>query len=188
MAGRGPQPVFYYEFGSVACYLAAERILSGLSEVPEWEPVLGTQPDRIEANPDLEVVARRIRQQGLQPLRWPAQWPPETRMATLAAAYSKAAGRVVAFSLACFRQVFAAGRDLGDADTVLIAAAACELHPTALLKGVSLRSTAAALTRANRRAADAGVRSLPAIQVGDEVFEGDRAVEMARVALAGMRR
>ena len=47
----------------------------------------------------------------------------------LAATYAKQFGRAVAFSLAAFRQAFAGGRDLGDEITVLIAAAACEMHP-----------------------------------------------------------
>ena len=64
------------------------------------------------------------------------------------ATYAKGGGRAVAFSLAAFRQVFAGGRDLGDEGTVLIAAAACEMHPTAVLKGVGLRSVRASLARA----------------------------------------
>ena len=91
-------------------------------------------------------------------------------MAMLTATYAKQIGRTVAFSLAAFRQAFAGGRDLGDENTVLIAAAACEMHPAAVLKGIQLRSTAAALERAGERALAAGVRSLPAIQVGDDVF------------------
>ena len=73
----------------------------------------------------------------------------------LAATYAKHIGRGVAFSLAAFRQAFAAGRELGDEDTIVIAGAACEMHPAALLKGVSLRSTAQSLADAAERAAAA---------------------------------
>ena len=59
-----------------------------------------------------------------------------------AATYAKQIGRGVAFSLAAFRQAFAGGRDLGERDNVLIAAAACEMHPRALLKGAGLGSIA----------------------------------------------
>ena len=103
----------------------------------------------------------------------------------LAATYAKQVGRVVAYSLAAFRQAFAAGRDLSERDTVLIAAAACELHPAALLKGVALRSVTQALERATERARAAGVRSLPAVQVGDAVFLGDAQLEAAGRALRG---
>jgi predicted DsbA family dithiol-disulfide isomerase len=109
-------------------------------------------------------------------LRWPVAWPPDTRTAMLAATYAKQIGRAVAFSLAAFRQAFAGGRDIGDVDTVLIAAAACEMHPTAVLKGVKLRSVTDALDRATARARAAGVHSLPAIEAGGRVFEGPSAL------------
>lgn len=100
----------------------------------------------------------------------------------LAATYAKKVGRGVAFSLAAFRQEFAGGRDIGDENTVLIAGAACEMHPVALTKGIELRSTAQALQIAGERAVNAGVRSLPAIQMGDRTYEGPEAL-----ALAGAR-
>jgi 2-hydroxychromene-2-carboxylate isomerase len=179
------QPVFYYDLGSPRCYLVAERIMTALPVVPEWEPVLGSQisaaataPDRAP-RPDREAIERRAAELGLQPLRWPPTWPPQAREAMLAATYAKQIGRAVAFSLAAFRQEFAGGRDLGDRDTVLIAGAACEMHPTALLKGIELRSTAEALEAAGRRAIQAGVTSLPAIELDGHVFEGESAPEEA---------
>jgi 2-hydroxychromene-2-carboxylate isomerase len=166
LSGAGAQPVFYYDLASPACYLLAERIMSALPVEPEWEPVLWT-PD---AEVDWEALAAAARTEGLLPLRAPQVWPPDAREAMLAATYAKRAGRAVAFSLAAFRQAFAGGRDLGEIDTVLIAAAACEMHPTAMLKGISLRSVAEALARAGERARTAGVESLPAIQIGDRIY------------------
>jgi predicted DsbA family dithiol-disulfide isomerase len=114
-------------------------------------------------------VERQAAEAGLQELRWPAAWPPDTLGAMLAATYAKQIGRTVAFSFAAFRQAFAGGRDLSDTDTVLIAAAACEMHPSAVLKAIELRSTAAALERAGERARAAGVERVPAIQVDGRV-------------------
>lgn len=153
--------------------------MSELAVVPEWEPVLWDPVpcDRAE----LEAAAAGL---GLQPVRWPVRWPPQTRTAALAATYAKRIGRGVAFSLAAFRQAFAGGRDLGDANTALIAGAACEMHPAALLKGIETRSVADALEAATGRARAAGVRALPAITVGERLFEGSRAVEEAEPALA----
>jgi 2-hydroxychromene-2-carboxylate isomerase len=177
------QPIFYYDLGSPACYLVAERIMSELPVVPEWEPVYG--PDLGVAGPaaDLQRWGLEVDAQGLQPLRWPVDWPPDTLLAMLAATYAKRVGRAVAFSLAAFRQAFAGGRDLGDENTVLIAAAACEMHPKAVLRGIALRSVTGALRLAGERALDGGVASLPAIQVGDHVFEGDDSVARAAAAL-----
>ncbi len=185
---RSAQPVFYYDLGSPACYLVAEQIMSALPLVPEWEPVHGPSLEIAPEHLDREAIAARAAALELQPLRWPAHWPPDTHEAMLAASYAKRVGRAVAFSLAAFRQAFAAGRDLGDRDTVLIAAAAAEMHPTAVLKGVSLRSVADALSQACARGARAGVSSLPAIQIGDSLFQGDRVLTHAAQALEGARR
>jgi 2-hydroxychromene-2-carboxylate isomerase len=67
---------------------------------------------------------------------------------------------------------------------VLIAAAACEMHPTAVLKGAGLRSVGESLQRATERARRAGVSQLPAIQIGAEVFAGEDALEEATAALS----
>jgi 2-hydroxychromene-2-carboxylate isomerase len=105
----------------------------------------------------------------------------------LAATYAKRIGRGVAFSLAAFRQAFAAGRDLGDEQTVLIAGAATEMHPAALLKGIALQSVGDALARANARAHAAGVGKLPAIQVGALVLQGENVIEEAAHVLGAAR-
>jgi 2-hydroxychromene-2-carboxylate isomerase len=181
------QPTFYYDLGSPECYLAAERILAELPVVPEWEPVLARDLAETVPPADLARLRQMIDELGLQPLRWPESWPMDTRTAMLAATYAKRVGRAVAFSLAAFRQAFAGGRDLADENTVLIAAAACEMHPTALLKGISLRSVVGALELAGARANAAGVRVVPAIQVGDRVFQGDRAIELAAAELGPER-
>jgi 2-hydroxychromene-2-carboxylate isomerase len=154
-------PVFYYDLGSPECYLMAERIAGAeFPAVPEWEPVHLSGPD---PDPDRELIERLAAEQGLQPIRWPERWPPDTRRAMLAATYAKQIGRTVAFSLAAFRQAFAGGGDLSNPDTVLIAGAACEMHPTALLKALEMRSVATALEEANARARAAGIDSVPAL-------------------------
>jgi 2-hydroxychromene-2-carboxylate isomerase len=181
------QPVFYYDLGDPACYVTAERIMAELGRVgpiPEWEPVHGPGVSWTPPEPDAEALALVIAEYGLQPLRLPAAWPPDSELAMRVATYAKGGGRAVAFSLAAFRQVFAGGRDLGDEGTVLIAAAACEMHPTAVLKGAGLRSVGASLERAGERARQAGVSALPAIQVGSQVFCGEHALERATEAVA----
>jgi 2-hydroxychromene-2-carboxylate isomerase len=183
------QPVFYYDLGSPRCYIVAETIMSTLPVVPEWEPVLGSELSWLDeaSQSDRAALEQLADELGLQPLRWPGAWPPETRTAMLAATYAKRIGRAVAFSLAAFRQAFAGGRDLGDVDTVLIAGAACEMHPTALQKGIAMRSVAQSLQAAGARAAQAGAQSLPAIQIGERVFAGADAMERAAAALGGVR-
>ena len=84
-------------------------------------------------------VERRASAYGLPPIVWPDPWPGNTLTAMRVATFAKQTGRTVSFSLAAFRQAFAAGRDLTDPDNVMIAGAACELHPRALLKAVADR-------------------------------------------------
>ena len=180
-SGSPAQPVFYYDLGSPQCYLVAEMIMAALPVAPEWEPVLGGEFD--QAALDRAHIERLAAEYGLQPVRWPRAWPPATEAAMLAATYAKRIGRAVAFSLAAFRQAFAGGRDLADEDTILIAGAACEMHPTALRKGIELASTQAALKSATSRALAAGAAELPAIKVGDIVYAGLDAIGHATTAL-----
>jgi 2-hydroxychromene-2-carboxylate isomerase len=177
--------VFFYDLASPASYVVAERIMSELSSIPEWEPVLESSLHATEAELDRSAIERAAHDHGLQPIRWPAIWPPDSARAMLAASYAKRIGRGVAFSLAAFRQAFAGGRDLSDLDTVLISGAACEMHPTALLKGLELRSTRQALDAAAARARQAGVSSLPAVSVGGRVFQGIDAIEHTARATVG---
>jgi 2-hydroxychromene-2-carboxylate isomerase len=162
--------------------------MAELPVVPEWVPILaaglpsgGTGDATVEER--RTAAERRAQAQHVQPLRWPAEWPPiDTHVAMVGATYAKQIGRAVAFALAAFRQAFAGGRALNE-DTVVIAAAACEMHPRAVLQALGRRSVAAALDAATAAAAAAGVTQVPAIVFDGRVFEGDDAVEQAATAL-----
>jgi 2-hydroxychromene-2-carboxylate isomerase len=184
---------FYFDLASPLAYLAAERILHVLPSAAEWQPVLARElPDaerfdafRCEEEEDIfrAEVARRADELGLQPLRWPQPFPFDSGMAMRVATYAKSIGRVVPFAQAAFRQAFAGGRDLHQPDNVLIAAAACEMHPTAVLAGSKLRSVEHELAARTERAVKVGVLDVPAVVVGGRVFLGERAVEEAALHL-----
>lgn len=196
MADASPRPTFYFDLGSPYAYLTAERISALFTEAgleqPEWQPILlgglfrrfgrdswANGPGRAEGIAEIE---RRAASYGLPPLAWPDPWPGNTLFAMRAATFAKQTGRTVSFALAAFRQAFAAGRDLTDPDNVLIAAAACELHPNALLKAVETRQVKNALIEATERAGDLGVTGVPSLVVDGRVFWGDDEVEKAVVA------
>jgi 2-hydroxychromene-2-carboxylate isomerase len=101
------------------------------------------------------------------------------------AIFAKQTGRTVSFSLAAFRQAFAGGRDLSDVDTVLLAAAACELHPKAVLKGIESESVKKGLQQATEAAIERGVEGVPTVAVGRELFWGDDRLEDAAAAISG---
>jgi 2-hydroxychromene-2-carboxylate isomerase len=189
---------FYYDLGSPYAYLTAERI-SGLFteaglEQPEWQPILlgglfrrferdswGNGPEREEGMAEVE---RRASAYGLPPIAWPDPWPGNMLTAMRVAIFAKQTGRAVSFSLAAFRQQFAAGRDLSDPDNVAIAAAACELHPRALAKAVQTDGVKGALREATDRAGELGVRGVPSLLVDGEVFWGDDRLEEAVEAVS----
>ena len=95
------------------------------------------------------------------------------------ATYAASIGRAVAFAQAAFRQAFAGGHRLDDPDHVLIAAAACEMHPAAVLSAARQQSVRRGLAQATARAAALGVRDVPAVAVAKRVLHGERALEEA---------
>jgi 2-hydroxychromene-2-carboxylate isomerase len=196
-----PDAAFYFDLASPLAYLAAERVLHTMPVATEWQPVLartlqgtpsGAQASELPAAESFEAfrcrndeeifrleLERRGAELGLQELRWPDPFPFDSAFAMRAATYAKSIGRVVAFAQAAFRQAFAGGRSLDVADNVLIAAAACEMHPSAVLKGAALRSVGEQLSAATSAAAALGVEDVPAVRVGERVFHGERALEDA---------
>jgi 2-hydroxychromene-2-carboxylate isomerase len=189
----GERATFYFDLGSPYAYLTAERISGAFTdaelEQPEWQPVLlgglfkrfgrsswGDGPERKDG---IAAVERRAAEYGLPRLVWPQPWPGNMLFAMRAATFAKQTGRTVSFALAGFRQAFAAGRDLSEHDNVLIAAAACELHPNAVAKACGTESVKRALIEATERAADRGVIGVPSVAVGGEVFWGDDRLEEA---------
>jgi 2-hydroxychromene-2-carboxylate isomerase len=193
MTTAAPRAGFYYDLRSPEAYLAAERILELLPGA-DWIPVSSPQlpgADTLEGfrcQADVEAFRDRIERaaarRGLQPVRWPQPFPSDTAYAMRVATYARQIGRAVAFSLAAFRQAFAAGRDLGDPDSVLIAAAACELHPKAVAKGAALESVARDLAEATALATSLGVHDVPAVRLPDgRLFHGDDALDGAALAL-----
>jgi 2-hydroxychromene-2-carboxylate isomerase len=193
---------FYYDFSSPYSYLAAERISGRFAEAgaeqPEWVPIsfghvlkaTGRRPWSLQPdgpNPaHLDEIGRRAAARGLPEVRYPRGWPADnySLVPTRAAVFAKESGRVVAFSLAAFRQAFAAGRDLSDLDNVLLAAAACELHPNAVLKGIETRSVRDSLKRATTEALERGLVGIPTVALGDQLFWGDDQLEAAADAAA----
>jgi 2-hydroxychromene-2-carboxylate isomerase len=185
--------VFYYDLGSPYAYLTAERLTQVLPEMPVWQPILlggiwkqtggrsWAVTDGREAG--MAEIERRAAGYGLMPIRWPEGWPNNTLHAMRVAVWAQQIGRTVAFSLAAFRQAFAGGKDLSDMDYVLMAAAACELHPNAVLKAIETQSVKDRLREVTQEAYERGVRGVPTVAVGEELFWGDDRLEDAAAAL-----
>jgi 2-hydroxychromene-2-carboxylate isomerase len=188
-----PAGLFCFDLASPLCYLVAERALHLGEHGPlEWLPVSAADlpgAARFEAfrcQAEEEAfrvdVQRRADALGLPLLRWPDPFPFDSTLAMRVATYAKQIGRAVPFAQAAFRQAFAGGHALDSEDFVLIAAAACEMHPKAVLSAAKSRSIPQQLRSAGALAAARGVVDLPAIVIGDKVFAGEEALLEAQIA------
>jgi 2-hydroxychromene-2-carboxylate isomerase len=190
------RPVFYYDLSSPYSWLAGERINSMFPAPPVWQPIsfgfvireIGKTPWSMSEGREegIAEVERRAAERGLPELRWPDGWPVETYSlpALRAAVFAAEVGKVVAFSLAAFRQQFNAGRGLNEIDHVLLAAAACELHPNAVLKAIERQSIKDRLRVATEEAIERGVTGVPTVAVDGQLFWGDDRLEDAVGAVA----
>jgi 2-hydroxychromene-2-carboxylate isomerase len=179
-----PAPAaFYFDLASPQAYLVAERILHVLPGPAEWRPITAGEQQRVSRT----EVEDRAKELGLQPVRWPEPFPFDSSLAMRVATYAASIGRTVPFAQAAFRQAFAGGHSLADPDFVLIAAAACEMHPAAVLRAAELRSTAERLAATSAEAARAGVRSVPAVVLGERKFVGEDALDRAAEHMRGER-
>jgi len=179
---------FYFDLSSPEAYLSAERILPLMPVAVEWVPVHMPFAGGFRCYEEQEIfraeIERTAAARNLQPVKWPDPFPFDSAFAQRAVTFAKGSGKTVAFTLAAFRQAFAGGRALDDPDHVLIAAAACEIHPRALLKGAATEGVARRLEEATALAHERGVTSVPAVWTGDAVFHGDDQLEAAMAALA----
>jgi 2-hydroxychromene-2-carboxylate isomerase len=171
---------FFFDLASPSCWLVAERVLQVVPQPCEWVPVVSADPlpaFRCAEESDVWRVEfeRRAAAAGLQAVRWPPVVPFDSAFAMRAATFAAGAGKTVAYALAAFRQAYAGGRDLSDPENVLVAAAACEIHPRALLKGAALGSVAQRLEQATAEAPG----PVPAIVVDGRVYAGEESPELA---------
>ena len=129
-----------------------------------------------ERDAGIAEIERRARERGLPALRWPEGWPAETvPMAGLrAATFAADIGKSVSFSLAAFRQTFLAARPMNELDNVLLAGAACELHPNAIKAALERESVKQKLTEDTNEAIERGVEGVPDGRGGRRALLGRR--------------
>ncbi len=192
----GPQPVFYYDFNSPYAWLAAERVNHVLPAPPVWRPISFSHvlkhDQRLpwslsdERDKGIEEIERRAQARGLPKPRWPEGWPANTvpMVGLRAATFAADIGKSISFSLAAFRQTFLAARPMNELDNVLLAGAACELHPNAIKAALERESVKQKLTENTNEAIELGVQGVPTIAVGDQLFWGDDRLEDAAHAAA----
>ena len=165
---------FYFDLSSPDCWLAAERVLHEVPQPCEWIPVSMPFDPAFRCAEEVaayrEDLERRAAALELPAVVWPDPFPFDSDFAMRAATFAKGGGKTVGFALAAFRQAFNGGRALSERDNVLIAAAAVEIHPRALLVGANTDGTRRRLAEATALARQRGVTSTPALWVEGEVL------------------
>lgn len=180
---------FYFDLGSPYAYLTAERIEEVLGADVLWQPVsLGAifkatgrsswavgDPER--RGRGIAEVERRAQVYGLPPLHWPEPWPSNYLFAMRAATFAFRGGRGREFALRAFRDAFLRGCDLAIPENVLSAALDSGLDPAAVAAATADPDVKLALRSATDAALARGVRGVPTVAVGEELFWGDDRLE-----------
>ena len=186
---------FYYDVGSPYAYLAATRIDRVLPVPVRWQPVLlgglfkltgrssWALGDFERRRLGMEEIERRAARYGLPPLRWPDPWPGDYLAAMRLATHAHREGRGREFALAAMRSAFADGRDLGDPDVALDAAAAAGLDSDRARAALSDQDVKDELRAATGAAHEHGAFGVPTVDAGGELYWGDDRLEDAAAAL-----
>jgi 2-hydroxychromene-2-carboxylate isomerase len=183
-----PEPVFYFGAMSPYSWFAAERI-EGLLPEARWRGVLAGAvfkandrtswglTDRREAG--IADCEQRAAQHGLGPIVWPDPWPTSDLLVARAMTFADSLGRLKPYALAAMRLCFLEGRDLGEPEVVLQAAARSGLNPRELEQAIAGQAVKDALRDLTAEAIDAGVFGVPSIVIGEELYWGDDSLERA---------
>jgi 2-hydroxychromene-2-carboxylate isomerase len=182
---------FYFDLGSPYAYLAAMRIDGLFEGEARWQPVsLGalfkltgrsswSLGDRQRRERGMAEVQRRARKYGLPQLRWPEPWPGDYLTAMRAAIYAQRAGRLREFAQAAYAAGFQRGRDLSVQANVLAAAREAGLDEREVEQGLADPQIKLALREATDAAHALGVRGVPTVAVGGQLFWGEDRLEQA---------
>lgn len=183
------RPRFFFDLGSADCWLAAEQVHRVFGEEALWCPV--SEATLLRATDGsawatsalrelgLGRVEERAEALGLGRVRWPYPWPNESCRSMRVAAYADAIGRCEPFALAAFRLQFLEGQRLADWHVIATAVCTARLPGRSALDAPMTDLFKARLRELTIKAFDAGVRSLPAIKVGERIFPGEEALPEA---------
>jgi len=182
-------PRLYFDLGSPYAYLALERAPIVLGVRPRLCPVLlgamfarrgwGSWAPTEEREGRIADIEARARLHGLPPLVWPEGWPANGLSAMRAAVWAEREGRLDAFARIVLRRQFAQGADIASPNVLGACAASAGLDPEAMAAAIATAASKDALRDATDRAGEAGVRGIPTLAVGSELFYGDDRLEAA---------
>jgi 2-hydroxychromene-2-carboxylate isomerase len=177
-------PAFFFDLACPFSYLVAERIERTLGNA-EWVSVSGGQrPRGAEADALRDRAERRAHELRL-PLVWPDRFPAEIPGALRAAAYAAELGAGARFVLAAFRLAFCGGFDLEDPEALAVAATTAGVPLDGCLEAAADPGQDEPLLIAADELRARGVSTVPAIEAGGQVFEGEAGLLAASSLVRG---
>lgn len=189
------RPTFYFDLSSPYAYLAARRIDRLFPIQPVWQPIVfgaiiqraGRIPwsfgDAREEN--FTEIAQRAQERGLPPLTYPPGWPRDSYSVDRlrAAIVAGDEGIMQEFTWVAFQMMFAENRALADVEDLVEAAERSGIDPDVMRERIASREIKDRLRVATDEAYDRGVRGVPTVAVGDDLFWGDDRLEDAKASL-----
>jgi len=176
----GAPALLTFDLCAPQTYLVAERVDRQFPALV-WAPVLPAEAPL--SDDDLDALADRAHALGL-PFVEPEDPYTGAAAAARVAALAAELDRAAPFVLAASRLAWAGGFDLADTDVLIEAAAAAGLDPADALAAAVNRGRDGLLTYATDRIRAVGVRTLPALRVGDRWYEGEPAITAATAGFA----
>jgi 2-hydroxychromene-2-carboxylate isomerase len=182
-----------FDLGSPYAYLAFMRAESVFGAMPELAPVLlgaiferrgsGSWSQTESRAQRIGELHRRVADYAMAPLKLAPGWPQNGLHAMRAATWTLQQGAGEAFARAAFVRSFAAGQDISSVPALARLAEQIGLSGAQLPSAIASAPVKDALRAATGAAWAAGVRGVPSVRVGADVFYGDDQLELAAAAV-----
>jgi 2-hydroxychromene-2-carboxylate isomerase len=187
-------PELYFDLGSPYAYLAVERAESVLGRPVTLVPVLvgaifgwrghGSWALTGERAAGMAEVERRAREYGLPPMDWPPDWPANALSAMRCATWAARQRRLAQFAHVVGRRQWTEAADIADLDVLAACAEEAGLDAASMLEAIRAPELKEQLRATTERAWQAGVRGVPTVRIGTQMFFGDDRLEEAGAALS----
>jgi 2-hydroxychromene-2-carboxylate isomerase len=187
-------PQLYFDLGSPYAYLSVERAESVLGRAVVLEPVLvgaifgwrghGSWARTDQRAAGMAEIERRADLYGLPPMDWPPDWPANALAAMRCATWAARRRRLEPFAREVGRRQWTEAADIADLDVLAACAAAVGLDAEEMLEAIRAPELKEQLRSLTERAWEAGVRGVPTLRIGEQLFFGDDRLEEAAGAMA----
>jgi 2-hydroxychromene-2-carboxylate isomerase len=128
-------------------------------------------------------IERRAREYGLPPMDWPPEWPANALSAMRCATWAARQRRVAPFAQVVGRRQWTEAADIADLDVLARCATEAGLEAPAMLEAIAAPELKEQLRATTERAWQDGVKGVPTLGIGDQLFFGDDRLEKAAAAL-----